>query len=161
MNLRSQHRLAPATSLCLPSSHAPRCINIYTPGWQASLSSCFPVSGRACSLPQQLQQIWLPLVRRGQALGWGLPAPGVEGAVGGRNSDLKKSQGRGKDPSSLPRLPTWPPSKSHLIPALAGGVGPASQRTDPPGGVCPTLGWRIVPKQTGWWDGQNRSAVYL
>lgn len=80
----------------------------------------------------------------------GLQAPGVEGAVGGRNSDLKQSQGCGKDPSSLfHRLPTWPPSKSHLIPALAEEVGPASQTTAPPGGVCPTLGWRTIPKQTG------------
>lgn len=33
------------------------------------------VSGRACSLTEQLQQIWLPLVRQGQALVWGLLSP--------------------------------------------------------------------------------------
>jgi len=60
------------------------------------------VSGRACSLPEQLQQIWLPLVRRGQALVWGAHGPRrVEGAVGGRNSARKKSQGCGRNPSSL------------------------------------------------------------
>lgn len=129
-NLRSQRRPAPATSLHLPSSRAPRCINIYTPGL-AGLS------------PQLLPRLWessfspataaADLVASGQtraeALVWGLQAPGVEGAVGGRSSDLKKSQGLGEDPASLPRLPAWPPSKSHLIPARGGS--PFSENSSP------------------------------
>lgn len=33
------------------------------------------VSGRACSRTEQLQKIWLPLVRQGQALVWGPAVP--------------------------------------------------------------------------------------
>lgn len=151
-HLRLKHRLLqPAVSVPPRSCHLPLpCLfprtTLYKylhPRAGRNLSPAASlVSGRACSLTEQLQQIWLPLVRQGQALVWGpavplpspRPHPGVEGAVGGRNSDLKKSQGCGKRPSSLLRLlPTWRPSKSCLIPAMAGEVGPAPQRNSFPG----------------------------
>lgn len=84
----------------------------------------------------------------------------MEGAVGGRNSDLKKSQGRGKAPSSLPRLPTWPPSKSHGIPALAGGWVPLLRDQLPRAGSAPL---RLEDHSRANWlvvGGTDRSVVY-
>lgn len=144
--------LPPPSAFPLPTR--PRCINIYTPGLAGIFLQLLPwslgelvLSLNSCSRSGCLGQ-----TRAGPGLGACGP-PGVEGAVGGRNSPLKKSQSCGKDPSSLLcRLPKWRPSKSCLIPAIAGEVGPAS----PGWGLLHSglgfarEGWRIIPKQTGW-----------